>query len=96
LGATPLAGSGFPLQFLSLPAVGLRDFRFNPLRRYHVSKSPSPYRRQGVKAAEVLATVWVAPSMPKAGPLGLTLAAPCAKSGHRKVVASRSLGQALE
>jgi hypothetical protein len=23
---------GFPLQFLSLPAVGLRDFRFNPLR----------------------------------------------------------------
>jgi hypothetical protein len=27
------AGSGFPLQFLSLPAVGLRDFRFNPLRK---------------------------------------------------------------
>jgi hypothetical protein len=26
-------GSGFPLQFLSLPAVGLRDFRFNPLRK---------------------------------------------------------------
>jgi hypothetical protein len=25
-------GSGFPLQFLSLPSVGLRDFRFNPLR----------------------------------------------------------------
>jgi hypothetical protein len=25
-------GSGFPLQFLSLPTVGLRDFRFNPLR----------------------------------------------------------------
>jgi hypothetical protein len=25
-------GSGFPLQFLSLPAVSLRDFRFNPLR----------------------------------------------------------------
>jgi hypothetical protein len=23
---------GFPLQFLSLPAVGLRDFRYNPLR----------------------------------------------------------------
>jgi hypothetical protein len=23
---------GFPLQFLSLPAAGLRDFRFNPLR----------------------------------------------------------------
>jgi hypothetical protein len=45
------AGSGFPLQFLSLPAVGLRDFRFNPLRGYHGSLSPSPYRRQGVKAA---------------------------------------------
>jgi hypothetical protein len=25
---------GFPLQFLSLPAVGLRDFRFNPLRGF--------------------------------------------------------------
>jgi hypothetical protein len=28
---------GFPLQFLSLPAVGLRDIRFNPLRVFHVS-----------------------------------------------------------
>jgi hypothetical protein len=32
LGAFCYAKPGFPLQFLSLPAVGLRDFRFNPLR----------------------------------------------------------------
>jgi hypothetical protein len=26
------AGPGFPLQFLSPPVAGLRDFRFNPWR----------------------------------------------------------------
>jgi hypothetical protein len=26
------AGPGYPLQFLSPPAAGLRDFRFYPLR----------------------------------------------------------------
>jgi hypothetical protein len=43
------AGSGFPLQFLSLPAVGLRDFRFNPLRGFLVRLSPIPSRRRGKK-----------------------------------------------
>jgi hypothetical protein len=43
LGAFYYAKPGFPLQFLSLPAVGLRDFRFNPLRGSFVRQSPMPY-----------------------------------------------------
>jgi hypothetical protein len=37
---------GFPLQFLSLPAAGLRDFRCNPLRPTGFSGSGKGYHKK--------------------------------------------------
>jgi hypothetical protein len=42
---------GFPLQFLSPPAAGLRDFRFNPLRVLAGAYQKNP--KQGKKTLRV-------------------------------------------
>jgi hypothetical protein len=78
-------GSGFPLQVLSLPAVGLRDFRYNPLRGSLVRQIANALSKAGGKAVgfwlpcESVDTLFPMPSptsMPKAIALGAYLL-PC-------------------